>query len=316
MKIKQTIIRLLFLSMGFASTVINANDAFMGSKNGNIFPDKSHQIQMVKERIYITLYRDSCVVNCKFWFYNHDFVENVEVGFPDFTENPAYTSPRLRNFTAIVNGVPVKVGKAVLEKQYTDQTKYTDVWFIWRVTFAGKDTTIIENNYTGSWGGTYFSKLFSYTIGTGRTWHDKIVDGQVIFDHSGLVSSSFIKSSNFKNKQIKMLRKPGKIIYRFKNYQPYASDTFGVEVLSYWDFAMEESFEAELEAWINSKAEARLMRNEIFARHGYIFKDATLKTYFEKQSWYQPRLDFSSDLLNDKELKAVELIKKYENTLR
>ena len=35
-----------------------------------------------------------------------------------------------------------------------------------------------------------------------------------------------------------------------------------------------------------SKADLRLARNEILARHGRIFNSADLKTYFEGKSWY------------------------------
>ena len=36
------------------------------------------------------------------------------------------------------------------------------------------------------------------------------------------------------------------------------------------------------------KEEYRIMRNEIFARHGHIFQDESLRTYFESQPWYEP----------------------------
>ena len=35
-------------------------------------------------------------------------------------------------------------------------------------------------------------------------------------------------------------------------------------------------------------AEIRIIKNEIFARHGYIFKSKDLATYFSKQKWYKP----------------------------
>ncbi len=37
-----------------------------------------------------------------------------------------------------------------------------------------------------------------------------------------------------------------------------------------------------------SADELRLMRNEIFARRGYIFNDPGLRDYFQAQSWYRP----------------------------
>jgi len=38
-----------------------------------------------------------------------------------------------------------------------------------------------------------------------------------------------------------------------------------------------------------SKSELELMRNEIYARHGWVFKRDDLRRYFESQSWYRPK---------------------------
>jgi hypothetical protein len=38
-----------------------------------------------------------------------------------------------------------------------------------------------------------------------------------------------------------------------------------------------------------SLRELELMRNEIYARHGWIFRRADLRNYFESQPWYRPR---------------------------
>ncbi|MEZ3487217.1 MAG: DUF4234 domain-containing protein [Lachnospiraceae bacterium] len=58
-------------------------------------------------------------------------------------------------------------------------------------------------------------------------------------------------------------------------------------------------------------------RNEVFARHGYIFKDEGLRAYFESTSWYEgtvPSDQFNADaVFNDFEKKNVELIKRVEN---
>ena len=62
-----------------------------------------------------------------------------------------------------------------------------------------------------------------------------------------------------------------------------------------------------------------LGRNEIFARHGYIFEDDTYKQYFESKPWYKgtiPSDQFNSDeVFNDFEKKNVELIKKVEDEI-
>lgn len=63
-----------------------------------------------------------------------------------------------------------------------------------------------------------------------------------------------------------------------------------------------------------SKDTLALMRNEIFARKGYIFKEEPYKSYFGSKTWYRGTKDTVSESeLNMYELENVNLIKKYEN---
>jgi hypothetical protein len=50
------------------------------------------------------------------------------------------------------------------------------------------------------------------------------------------------------------------------------------------------------------------MRNEIYARHGWIFRRADLRNYFESQPWYRPRSDnaFYSNRQVEAELSPLE----------
>jgi len=61
-----------------------------------------------------------------------------------------------------------------------------------------------------------------------------------------------------------------------------------------------------------SKYELRIMRNEIFARHGYIFKTAEMRSYFNSQSWYTPLYDDVSSKLSHIEKENINLIKSFE----
>jgi hypothetical protein len=56
----------------------------------------------------------------------------------------------------------------------------------------------------------------------------------------------------------------------------------------------------------------KVMRNEIFARHGYIFKTDDMTAYFSQKSWYTPRYDDVTYLLTPIEKKNIEFIKRYE----
>ena len=59
----------------------------------------------------------------------------------------------------------------------------------------------------------------------------------------------------------------------------------------------------------------RILRNWIFARHGYKFKSQDLIQYFSQYPWYTPRFDNVNSQLSEIELYNIDLIKKYEDKL-
>ena len=61
-----------------------------------------------------------------------------------------------------------------------------------------------------------------------------------------------------------------------------------------------------------TKNDMKIMRNEIYARHGYIFKTKSMKKYFAAQPWYEGLYDEVSSMLSEIEIKNVEFIKKHE----
>jgi len=61
-----------------------------------------------------------------------------------------------------------------------------------------------------------------------------------------------------------------------------------------------------------SKWQLKIMRNEIFARRGYIFKTADMQQYFNAESWYKPIYDDVSNALTNIEKANIEFIKKFE----
>jgi len=72
-----------------------------------------------------------------------------------------------------------------------------------------------------------------------------------------------------------------------------------------------------------SPGELELMRNEIYARHGWIFRRPDLRNYFESQPWYRPRSDnaYYSNRQVEAELSPIErrnlqIIISRENDLR
>lgn len=64
-----------------------------------------------------------------------------------------------------------------------------------------------------------------------------------------------------------------------------------------------------------SKSDVGFMRNEIYARHGYIFKTEPYKSYFESQSWYHPNPNFSESSFSAEEKAMVDALIKYEKQM-
>jgi hypothetical protein len=58
--------------------------------------------------------------------------------------------------------------------------------------------------------------------------------------------------------------------------------------------------------------DARKLRNEIYARHGLIFKDKWLDSYFRSMSWYRPDPNYRESKLSDVERRNVNALLIYE----
>jgi len=61
--------------------------------------------------------------------------------------------------------------------------------------------------------------------------------------------------------------------------------------------------------------ELRLLRNEIYARHGRMFRAEWLQQYFFFQPWYAPDENFKDEQLSGNDKLNVETIVKYENQI-
>ena len=68
--------------------------------------------------------------------------------------------------------------------------------------------------------------------------------------------------------------------------------------------------ESELNGFSENKI--ALIRNEIYARHGYVFKKEPYKTYFSSKNWYIPNVNFSENMFNEFEKYNKNLIVEYE----
>lgn len=76
-------------------------------------------------------------------------------------------------------------------------------------------------------------------------------------------------------------------------------------------------FETLTDQELKSKTlkELRFLRNEVFARKGYVFKSEDLNTYFKTKSWYNPNPDAKVDLTLEEE-NYINKIKDIEGRIK
>jgi len=61
-----------------------------------------------------------------------------------------------------------------------------------------------------------------------------------------------------------------------------------------------------------SRGDLNIIRNAIYARHGYSFKSRPLRVFFDAQSWYIPVLNDIKNDFTELEQKNIALLLKYE----
>jgi len=62
-----------------------------------------------------------------------------------------------------------------------------------------------------------------------------------------------------------------------------------------------------------SRRDLRILRNTIYARHGYMFRSEILGEYFGNMDWYHPDESYSDDRLTAVDRKNIRLIKSVED---
>ena len=71
--------------------------------------------------------------------------------------------------------------------------------------------------------------------------------------------------------------------------------------------------ESDMAGW--DQKTALLARNEIFARHGYVFQTQEIQNYFAAKSWYTPNSSYDGSDLSDVEKANVDTISAYEQKM-
>jgi hypothetical protein len=66
----------------------------------------------------------------------------------------------------------------------------------------------------------------------------------------------------------------------------------------------------------DSTFDLRILRNSIFAKHGYIFKSQDLTNIFKKYNWYSPKLNDVDQLLTINDKYNIDIISQWEEEVK
>jgi YARHG domain len=103
----------------------------------------------------------------------------------------------------------------------------------------------------------------------------------------------------------------GNPIKMFVNDQQYFTTTDTIQSINPSTVILSKELVENL-----SKGDIHVLRNFIFAKHGYAFKDKKLRQFFDWQSWYMPIFADVSKDLTEIELKNVDLLSRYETNAK
>ena len=207
------------------------------------------------------------------------------------------TTPQMNNAT---------LGTIEYAKQYEDEDdkeKAKEFYESLVAHFNAGGLSVIESNddYTKWSDGTTIVGVYLHYVMEGMIWKDSIPCINVDFS----AVEQFPPTQQQTNKGANSNGKQGKKSTSSSVTTSQSSERYGFT-------ATRLVTVSELSSYSNE--ELRIMRNEIFARHGYIFKKGgEMENYFKKQSWYTPRFSNVDKYLSDIEKNNISTIKTVES---
>ncbi len=90
------------------------------------------------------------------------------------------------------------------------------------------------------------------------------------------------------------------------------TESLGEETEEIYLFPSDREYITESDLYGKTQEEVALIRNEIYARHGYVFNTEPFKTYFSEKDWYIPNPSFTDSLFNEIEKTNKNFLVEYE----
>jgi hypothetical protein len=252
---------------------------------------------------------------CDFTFVNPGDDIEVTMGFPAEPQEIEGEGPLqvdlkntlIRNFTVLAGGEKLPFAMKKCKNQENIKGLHFDYAFVWKIKLPHGRPVHLHHTYEyGVSGDSMGKKWLSYILKSGALWDGKIDSAVITIDLGEDISPGLLK---IEPKDYTL--KKGVIQWNFKDFKP--AEDIKVEIdNSYIGMGPFINMFYGDTLYKKTLPELRLMRNEIYARHGKTFKSKDLRDYFSKQSWYEPYRYYTPDMLSPVEKHAIEEIQKME----
>lgn len=298
---KFLIILSLLLTMSIS---LFANDTFFYMASGQLVPTKEGEvdIEMTEEVISLVLEDKYYEVTVDFSFYNPGKkAVTLEIGFPFFCEGISGEGT-ISDFRCWTNDVETSYTDLPLVKEWStsDPTELENA-YVRTIKFPGKKTTKTKITYKATYGREAPSyRIAKYLYGTGSSWKNAI--GKMTIRITNNMKYSYPEWKHFPeyDSLTRINDNTWEIVCTNVEPENYTDcitliigDIFGdngprVITKSSYFVCMAKQTEDSL-FWY-TKAQLRLLRNAVYAFHGYKFKSQDLIETFEveagKWGWY------------------------------
>ena len=310
-----------------------ANDTFFFMTGGQLYPSdaKNLEVEMQEEIITLTLEKGFYQIAVDFYFYNHGKSVNMEVSFPFFCVG-LDGDGEIWDFETWTNGKSTSFKDLPIAKEWQNNAKLKlEKAYVRNINFPSKQITETRISYKSKYGIDAPSlAIATYLYGTGETWKNSIgkitfrIVNNLPYDYPTQIYMADVSVAD------KFYRKSDNIFEAvFYNVEPekfnetfriFVGDILGndgpMRLSRNGFFGCREIIPQQKLFWY-TKEQLRLVRNAIYAFHGYEFKAADLKDYFESagQEWnpkYTINKNFSESEFSKDELYNIRTIYKEE----
>jgi hypothetical protein len=281
---------------------------------------ESTSVVMESESIEITLFSDYYTVEATFQFRNEGEKEWLTLGFPNLTIGD-HGSGQITGFRTWVNETEVQTFVEDIDQKWKLETRFMTA-YVKNVLFPAGSRTTTRVSYRATYGQSSSGDIAGYLYGTGSSWKGSIGRMETTIINKGFWIHELEFAGEPPDQRLVRWEGDNRLVITMTNVEPLYNDiieiTGGGPIYSRGPVVFPSSY------WYNksvisreriiflSSSQLRILRNLIFAVHGYKFRSADLQEYFGREDWYKPSDSFSDSDLNSFERQNIALIQELE----